>query len=541
MAIEALDGSLLYKVLENGYRNLRRNMSVIDDLNVFPVPDGDTGKNMTMTIEGGIVKGKNRTGMVGEIMQDVASGTLLSARGNSGVILSQFVRGFANGMPDHDCLTPSDFAAAMHSGVAKAYDAVANPVEGTMLTVMREGAESLDGHSFGTLEELFEHLIHAMKVSLRHTPELLPVLKDAGVVDSGGAGLICIFEGMQMGLVGEWIDEDAEPIATYNSSLFTEYDPDSLLEYGYCTEFILQVQPTKVDPSTLKVQDIIEQLSTLGNSIVAVLEQTILKVHIHSFEPERVLAYARTMGEFLTIKIENMSVQHSETVAPKKAPVKYAVVATASGSGIIDYFKQIGAAAVIDGGQTNNPSSQDFIQAFETLDAEHIIVLPNDSNIVMAANQAAQMYEKTDVRVIPTKSIAEGYSALSMMDLSYDTVDAVIEEMSAYLPDVTTGYVTTATRDAEIDGVAIGKGHFIGLTPKHIYCDGLDKVEVAMALFAAIPQMADKQVMTVFVGKDVTPAEQDRLATAFGNAYPLMEVGFIEGDQEVYSFIFAIE
>ncbi len=541
MAIEALDGSLLYRVLENGYRNLRRNMAVIDDLNVFPVPDGDTGKNMTMTIEGGIVKAKNRTGMVGEIMQDIASGTLLSARGNSGVILSQFVRGLANGMPDHPELTTADFIDAMHSGVEKAYDAVANPVEGTMLTVMREGAESLDGNHFDTFEDLLAYLVHAMKVSLRHTPELLPVLKEAGVVDSGGAGLVCIFEGIQMGLAGEWIEEDAEPIATYNSSLFSEYDPDSLLEYGYCTEFILQVQPSKVDSSTLKVQDIIEQLSALGNSIVAVLEQTILKVHIHSFEPERVLAFARTMGEFLTIKIENMSVQHSETVAQKKDPVKYAVVATASGEGIIDYFKQIGAAAVIDGGQTNNPSSQDFIDAFETLNAEHIIVLPNDSNIVMAANQAAQMYDKTDVRVIPTKSIAEGYSALSMMDLSYDTVETVIEEMSAYLPDVTTGYITTATRDAEIDGVTIGKGHYIGLTPKHIYCDGVDKIDVAMALFAAIPEMADKQVMTVFVGKDVSQAEQDRFATAFNEAYPLIEIGFIEGNQDVYSFIFAIE
>jgi len=541
MPIEALDGSLLYRILENGYRNLRRNMTVIDDLNVFPVPDGDTGKNMTMTIEGGIIKAKNRTGMACEIMQDIASGTLLSARGNSGVILSQFVRGLASGMPDHAELTTADFVVAMHSGVEKAYDAVANPVEGTMLTVMREGAESLDGKPFDSFENLFEHLIHAMKVSLRHTPELLPVLKEAGVVDSGGAGLICIFEGIQMGLAGEWIEEDAEPIATYNSSLFTEFDPDSLLEYGYCTEFILQIQPSKVDLSTLKVQDIIEKLSDMGDSIVAVLEQTILKVHIHSFEPERVLGFARTMGEFLTIKIENMSVQHSETVAPKKDPVKYAVVATASGEGIIDYFKQIGAAAVIDGGQTNNPSSQDFLTAFETLNAEHIIVLPNDSNIILAANQAAQMYDKSDVRVIPTKSIAEGYSALSMMDLSYDSVEAVIEEMSAYLPDVTTGYVTTATRDAEIDGVAIGKGHFIGLTPKHIYCDGTDKIDVAMALFAAIPEMADKQVMTVFVGKDVTPAEQDRFSDAFSEAYPLMEIGFIEGDQDVYSFIFAIE
>lgn len=541
MAIEALDGSLLYRVLENGYRNLRRNMTVIDDLNVFPVPDGDTGKNMTMTIEGGIVKAKNRTGIACEIMQDIASGTLLSARGNSGVILSQFIRGLANGMPDHAELSTADFILAMQSGVEKAYDAVANPVEGTMLTVMREGAESLKGNDFDTFEDLIAFLVRAMKVSLRHTPDLLPVLKDAGVVDSGGAGLICIFEGMQMALNGDWIEEDAEPIATYNSSLFTEYDPDSLLEYGYCTEFILQVQPSKVDLSLLHVQDIIEELSSMGNSIVAVLEQAILKVHIHTFEPERVLAFARTMGEFLTIKIENMSVQHSETVTPKKDPVKYAVVATASGKGIIDYFKQIGAAAVIDGGQTNNPSSQDFIEAFETLNAEHIIVLPNDSNIVMAANQAAQMYDKTDVRVIPTKSIAEGYSALSMMDLSYDTVEAVIEGMSAYLPDVTTGYVTTATRDAEIDGVPIHKGHYIGLTPKHIYCDGMDKVHVAMALFAAMAEMEQKQVMTVFVGKDVSQDDQARFANAFNQAYPLIEVGFIEGNQDIYSFIFAIE
>ncbi len=541
MSIEVLDGVSLFKVMENGYRNLRRNMSVIDDLNVFPVPDGDTGKNMTMTIEGGIMKAHQGSADAADTMQTIAQGTLLSARGNSGVILSQFIRGLANGMGNKKNLRVSDFVLAMRCGVDKAYDAVVNPVEGTMLTVMREGTQAIEGITISTYEDLFYQLIRAMKKSLRNTPELLPVLKEAGVVDSGGAGLICIFEGMQLALANEWIEEDAAPIASYDASILTDFDPESLLEFGYCTEFILQLQPAKVDLAALNINDVIAHLSTLGNSIVAVQEQSLIKVHIHSFEPEKILAYARTLGEFLTIKIENMSVQHNETVAPKKDPLKYAIVATAAGQGLIEYFQQIGANAVIDGGQTNNPSAQDFIAAFDTLDAEHIIVLPNDSNIIMAAKQAAEIYSKTDVRIIETKSIAEGYSALSMMDLSYDTVEDVIDEMSCYLSDVTTGYVTTATRDAVIDGVSIIKDHYIGLTPKHIYCDGTDKVDVATELFALLPDMSDKQVLTVFTGRDVTDEQLERLTSTVSQHFPMLEVGVINGQQDVYSFIFAIE
>ncbi len=541
MSIEALDGVSLFKIIENGYRNLRRNMSVIDDLNVFPVPDGDTGKNMTMTIEGGIMKAHREGNNAADTMQEIAQGTLLAARGNSGVILSQFIRGLANGMENKKELSVSDFVLAMRSGVDKAYAAVVNPVEGTMLTVMREGTQAVEDIAVSTYEDLFYQLIRAMKKSLRNTPELLPVLKEAGVVDSGGAGLICIFEGMQMALANEWIEEDAAPIAAYDASILTDFDPESLLEFGYCTEFILQLQPDKVDLAALDINDVITHLSALGNSIVAVQEQSLIKVHIHSFEPEKVIAYARTLGEFLTIKIENMSVQHNETVPQKKDPLTYAVVATASGQGIIEYFKQIGANAVIDGGQTNNPSAQDFIAAFDTLDAEHIIVLPNDSNIIMAARQAAEIYSKTDVRIIETKSIAEGYSALSMMDLSYDTVEEVIGEMSCYLPDVTTGYVTTATRDAVIDGISITKDHYIGLTPKHIYCDGTDKVDVATEFFTLLPNMSEKQVLTVFTGRDVTPDDLDRLTSKLSQHYPMLEVGIISGQQDVYSFIFAIE
>lgn len=541
MSIEVLDGVSLFKIMENGYRNLRRNMSVIDDLNVFPVPDGDTGKNMTMTIEGGIMKANQGSCNAVDTMQKIATGTLLAARGNSGVILSQFIRGLANGMGEKKELRVSDFILALRSGVDKAYDAVVNPVEGTMLTVMREGTLAVEDTSISTYEDFFYQLIRAMKKSLRNTPELLPVLKDAGVVDSGGAGLICIFEGMQLALANEWIEEDAAPIASYDASILTDFDPESLLEFGYCTEFILQLQSAKVDLATLNINDVIKHLSTLGNSIVAVQEQSLVKVHIHSFEPEKVIAYARTLGEFLTIKIENMSVQHNETMTQNKNPLKYAIVATASGQGIIEYFKQIGATVVIDGGQTNNPSAQDFIAAFDSLDAEHIIVLPNDSNIIMAAKQAAEIYSQTDVRVIETKSIAEGYSALSMMDLSYDTVEAVMEEMSSYLPDVTTGYVTTATRNAVIDGVSITKDHYIGLTPKHIYCDGADKVDIASDLFASLPDMLGKQVLTIFTGKDVTADELDRLTATVSARYPMLEIGVINGQQDVYSFIFAIE
>ena len=545
MTNPVIDGKQLYALLSNGYRNLRLNMDAIDELNVFPVPDGDTGKNMTTTLEGGVSGTDSEQTSAQALMKDFSYNTLLAARGNSGVILSQFVRGIAEGMSGKDILTIDDFLSAIKGGVSRAYEAVVNPVEGTMLTVMREAAENAirqraDIKDFGTCLEI---IIAEAKKSLMHTPELLPVLKEAGVVDSGGAGLVCIFEGMLM-----FLNDETLPLEDFSypsaRTKFLPYDAENLLEFGYCTEFILQLQSSKTDLCAFDINKMIAHLETLGNSIVAVNEGTIVKVHIHSFEPENVIGYARSFGELITIKIENMSVQHSQIEASEHhvpEHTRYAVVAVAAGQGIIDYFKGAGVNEIVDGGQTNNPSAEAFIETFKKLNADHIIVLPNDSNIVMTAHLAADMYKNTDVRVIETRSIAEGYSVLSMMDLTLDTIEDVIAEMTCYLPNVTTGYVTTATRDAVINGITITKNDYIGLTDDSILSDSNDKVEAALSLLYSLHDIDDKQVITVFCGKDVTDEESALLRNTLLSRYPLLEVGLIDGSQEIYSFIFAIE
>lgn len=545
-----IDGSLLCDMFRGGYRYLKRNTDTVDDLNVFPVPDGDTGTNMTMTLGGG-VSSCGDTADVDTLMQSFSRSTLFSARGNSGVILSQFIRGFGIGCAGKKHLTLSDFTAAFSCGVKHAYESVIKPVEGTMLTVMRETSEYLEQNleNFSDFEDCFAKLKIEMNRSLAHTPELLPVLKEAGVIDSGGAGFLCIFEGMEMALSGINVEDDAEDC--FQPQLATPavtgaFGPDSELEYGYCTEFILQLQNSKTDISSFSIKPVIEYLETLGDSIVAVADSGIVKVHVHTFTPEKVIEYARRFGEFISVKIENMSIQHSEVVAAKEQSAahehtRYAIAAVASGNGISEYFKEIGVDEIITGGQTNNPSTEDLIAAFDKLNCDHIIVLPNNSNIVMTAQQAAELYTECDVRVIPTKSLAEGYSALSMMDLSAETVDEVIDGMTAYLGDVTTGYVTTATRDTEMNGVAVKRGDYIGLDSDSILCATNDKVSTAIRMLHALPDIDEKQVITVFIGADVTDSELSTFKSELSAEFPLIETGYINGGQEVYSFILAIE
>lgn len=544
MTGQKLDGRQIYNLFLNGYLNLKHNMDTIDELNVFPVPDGDTGKNMTATIEGGVAGANKEETNIGALMDSFSRNTLLAARGNSGVILSQFIRGIAKGTKDKQSITIEEFLYAIKSGVTSAYNSVVKPVEGTMLTVMREGCDSTikQINYIKDINSCLQLLVKGMKKSLKNTPELLPLLKEAGVVDSGGAGIVCIFEGMLMSLSEDYVPmEDFAPVGSTRVNM--NYDPEKLLTYGYCTEFILQLQKSKTDIAAFNIQDMITYLEGLGNSIVAVNEDTIVKVHVHSFEPEKVIAYARTFGELVTIKIENMAVSHNDSHGNEydTPKVKYAVVAVASGEGIINYFKESGVTAVVDGGQTNNPSAEDFFDAFKKINAEHIIVLPNNSNVVMTAEQAGKMYKEAKVHVIKTKSIAEGYSALSMMDLTLDTVDDVISEMTCYLPNVTTGYVTTATRDALIDGIEILKDDYIGLTNDTILSDSPDKIDAALTLLKNLPDIDDKQVVTAFCGKDVTEEEKNNLCDYLLQMYPMIEIGTIDGMQDIYSFIFAIE
>ncbi len=539
MHIEKIDVRLWQDMLTGGYINLKRNMTVVDELNVFPVPDGDTGKNMTMTIEGGVSGTRQEYDSLGNMMQKFSRSSLLSARGNSGVILSQFIRGLAVGSENLDYFTVDSFAKAFKCGCEYAYHAVATPTEGTMLTVIREAGEYLEAVKINDFVSCFDRLLTVMHRSLKNTPKLLAVLREAGVVDSGGAGIVCIFEGMQSVLNGNPVEDIDIPVETSASDI--AFDENSELEFGYCTEFILQLQNSKTDIASFKLSDMTQKLQTFGDSVVTVQDGSLVKVHVHSFSPEDVIKYVRQYGEMITVKIENMSVQHSEIANSKPERQKYAVVATATGEGLIGFFEGVGVSAVIDGGRTNNPSTEDFIEAFKKVNAEYIIVLPNDSNVVLTAEQAAKLYTEADVRVVKTKSLAEGYSALSMMDLSVDTVEHLISDMTECLPNVSTGYVTTATRDAYISGVTIKKDDWMGLEGDNVYASTDSPVKAAVELFRKLPDIDNKQVVTAFYGKDVTEDEIAEIEAFLNEEYPLLEVGFIDGGQDVYRYIFAIE
>lgn len=539
-----LTGSHLSAMLLNGYRNLLRNSDLINDLNVFPVPDGDTGTNMTRTLSGGVGNAKEGTS-AGEYMKAFARGTLLSARGNSGVILSQFIHGLAEGMEGKEEISPEDFTHAMVLGQRDAYHAVMKPTEGTILTLIRQGAAFLQKNSYDSFEDCLKSLIVHLRDVLQHTPELLPVLKEAGVVDSGGAGLICIFEGMEAALRGEIIESDAAADSSLKETApvaMGSFGPDSVLEYGYCTEFILQLMHAKCDIANFSLQPMIDYYESIGDSLVAVMDGDIVKIHVHTFTPDKVIAYARQFGEFLTFKMENMSVQHSEVVEQKQAPKeKYAVVAVSCGEGIDSYFKEIGVKVTVSGGQTQNPSAEDFLAAFRKANSEHIVVLPNNSNIILTARQAAELYKDSAVHVIDTKSMAEGYSALSMMDLYADTVEELLESMTMPLEGVTTGQVTTATRDTCMNGITVKQGDHIGLANHKILSAAQTPVDAAMEMLAALEEMEDKQVLTVFYGEDLTEEELEELQSRVEEAYPLLEAGYLYGGQPVYSLIMAIE
>ncbi|MBE7036207.1 MAG: DAK2 domain-containing protein [Ruminococcaceae bacterium] len=540
-----IDAGFLHGMLTNGYRNLALYEEQVNDLNVFPVPDGDTGTNMVKTLSGGLSVDAEACGDVSAMMKQYSKAVLLSARGNSGVILSQYIRGWANAVAGKATLCIADVKEMLRQGVASAYGAVPNPVEGTMLTVLRESCEALqEAEEFTELAAFFSFLIEKMKVSIQHTPELLPVLKDAGVVDSGGMGMIYFIEGIWAYVNGEIIEADSKRESSVVLSHGSGFGPDSILEYGYCTEFVLQLMNAKTNISAFSITPVIEFLETVGDSIVAVCDDDIVKVHVHTFEPEKVLAFGRNYGEFVTVKIENMSVQHHETSQGKAKGTKkqkYAVVAVAMGEGIKNYFAEIGANRIVEGGQTQNPSTQDFLDVFASLNAEHIVVLPNNSNICATAKLAAELFDACDVRVVETTSIAEGYSALSMMNTWAKDVDAFVSDMSMSLGSVISGSITTAVHDATLNGVAIKEGKYMGMADGKVLCTADDKNEAALSMLKNIPDMEEKAVVTIFYGEDVTEEEIDELTNSIAETYPDIECGAVSGGQKLYDYYMAIE
>lgn len=539
-------------MLDNGAKNLASDFERINALNVFPVPDGDTGTNMSLTISGGVKEGKTLKEInIGKISKAISRAMVLSARGNSGVILSQFFKGLSMGLDGYESVSVKQFADAMISGTKRAYSVVSNPTEGTILTIMREAGEDaykcIDSST--TIEEYLRAYLKAANESLERTPELLPVLKKAGVIDSGGAGFILIIEGMLRTITGDIIDDSA--VAQHNTATVnvSSFNADSELTYGYCTEFILQLQNSKVDVKSFDLNIITNFLKSIGNSIVSFKDDDLVKVHVHTFDPGIVLTECRKYGEFVTLKIENMNVQHSENSdysEPEQAGVtrehkKYALVAVANGAGLVKAFKEMGVDEVVTGGQTMNTSTQDFIDAFDKLDAENILVFPNNSNIMMAANVAADTYEKCNVYVVPTRTISEGYSAISMLNFDSDDINTILEEEAEAISNVSTLEVTYSIRDTHMNGLDIKKGDYICLYNNELIACDKNRLEAVKKAFNAISDFDSKQVLTVLCGQDVAIEEFDELNHYAQTLNSFIEVYPVQGDQDIYSYIIGIE
>ena len=537
-----LDSLTFMAMLRQGAMTLGKEKSVVNDLNVFPIPDGDTGDNMYMTIKAGCSSINGDLGTLSEIASAASSGMLLGARGNSGVILSRIFAGLAKGLNGAIVADTKVFDRAMKSAVEEAYKSVPTPVEGTIITVLREGAAGADASV--DLNHYFETLLDAMQVSLDHTPELLQVLKDAGVVDSGGAGLLCIFRGMNDALCGRISDEELAPSAVAVPAVeLNKFDENSKLEFGYCTEFLLRLMRSKVNLDTFDEKLIIDYLERVGESVVAFRDGSIVKVHVHTFTPGEILNQMQQYGEFLTIKIENMTLQHHQTVNQNNAsfklpPQPYGIVTVASGEGLVNAFKEIGADEVIAGGQTMNPSTQDFVDAFGRINAKHILVFPNNKNIKMAAEQAAALYDKADIRVMPSNTIGEGYYGIASVDRSSDDVEEVAQSVNEIMQSVSTGMVSTAIRDAEGE-VSVHQGDYVGYSGKQMLSDSPSRAEAAMELCRKLGA-ASRDVMLVFYGKDVPAEEAEVLTSNLQKEFKNLEIILNSGLQPVYDYIFVL-
>lgn len=538
-----IDSLLFAAMLRQGAVQLGRDKKVVNDLNVFPIPDGDTGDNMLMTIKAGCNALKDNRGTLSEAASAASSGMLLGARGNSGVILSRIFAGLAKGLQDVDKADAKAFAKAMQAAVDEAYKSVPVPVEGTIITVLREGVAGADANS--DLNQYFETLLEAMQVSLDHTPELLQVLKDAGVVDSGGAGLVSIFRGMNDGLNGLISDEEIAPTAAATPTVeLDKFTEDSTLEFGYCTEFLLRLMRSKVDLETFDENVIFDYLNRVGESVVAFREGTIIKVHVHTFTPGVILNEMQKYGEFLTLKIENMALQHHQSTNQDNAsfktpPKKYGVVTVASGEGLINAFREIGADEVIAGGQTMNPATQDFLDAFARINAQHILVFPNNKNIKMAADQAAELYKNADIQVLPSTTIGEGYYGIGYIDRDNPDEDEVIASVTEIMQSVVTGMISTAIREAEGDQVSVHTGDYVGYSGKQLLSDSPDREAAAKALVERLGA-ASRDVMLVFFGEQVPQNEAERLVADLQTRYKNLEIMLNNGQQPVYDYIFVL-
>ena len=543
MSTKTIDGNRYARMLCGGAAMLALHVKELNALNVFPVADGDTGTNMLKTIEGGLLALENRSDLgVGELSKLFSRGILLSARGNSGVILSQIFAGINEVLAEQDSVNALTLAKAYIHGIEKSYSAVQNPTEGTILTVFRESTQYAAEHMSeeSSLEDFYRLHIEEARRSLEKTKDILPALAEADVVDSGAAGYLYIAEGMYEVLKGKEIRYEASAPkneSTVNIDLFTR---DSVLEYGYCTEFLLRLTTSKVDPDSFDVSTAITALKELGGeSIVAYKQDDIVKIHVHTFSPGEILAKMQAYGEFLTVKIENMNLGHTET--EKKKPQKdFAVVSVAQGDGISALFTQMGADKIISGGQSFNPSIEDFVEAFKECNAKDIIVLPNNKNIILAAKQAAELYTDASVHVINAKNIAQGYSALSVINPGIKDIETLITSAEHAAGGVIDGEITCAVRDAVIDGKNISVGDYIAISGGNIVAIETTPEDAVLSMLEAT-DIDLCEIITLFVGSCVSAENRAALTEKIKEIYDEFEIVVYEGGQEIYDYLVAVE
>ena len=521
--MRTIDGQMFKMMVISASNNLYNHYPEVDALNVFPVPDGDTGMNMNLTLTSGAKEVQNRSDNdIYSIAKTFSRGLLMGARGNSGVITSQIFRGFAEALEGKKEINAVELADAFVNGSKIAYKAVIRPVEGTILTVIRESSENLKKkiRTFSSIEDAFKILLHEAKESLERTPNLLPVLKEVGVVDSGGAGLVKILEGMESMIHGDFIERNEAEVVDKNGNAQVKADEEES-EFGYCTEFILRLGPKETKKAFNKNR-FTSVLNAHGNSLVVVQDEDLVKVHVHTLTPGNIFNYAQQFGEFVKLKCENMTEQHNEilfsenakdmaasklSTAPLAAPKEkkeYALIATSSGSGIDELFKEVGVEYIVSGGQTMNPSTNDFIDAVKKCNAKVCYIFPNNGNIILAASQAKEVLkDEYDIRVIPTKTIMQGVvSAMNFNpDLSNDDNESALNDA---ISAVKSGAVTFSIKDTEINGVSVKKDEYMAIREsKDIISSFKDKFDALRDLIKHLVD-EDSALVTILYGEDVS-------------------------------------
>ncbi|HHA6017396.1 TPA: fatty acid kinase catalytic subunit FakA [Staphylococcus aureus] len=547
--ISKINGKLFADMIIQGAQNLSNNADLVDSLNVYPVPDGDTGTNMNLTMTSGREEVENNLSKnIGELGKTFSKGLLMGARGNSGVILSQLFRGFCKNIESESEINSKLLAESFQAGVETAYKAVMKPVEGTILTVAKDAAQAAIEKANNTEDciELMEYIIVKANESLENTPNLLAVLKEVGVVDSGGKGLLCVYEGFLKALKGEKVEAKVAKIDK-DEFVHDEHDFHGVINtediiYGYCTEMMVRFGKNK---KAFDEQEFRQDMSQFGDSLLVINDEEIVKVHVHTEYPGKVFNYGQQYGELIKLKVENMREQHREvirkeqhTAKPKMETVETAIITISMGEGISEIFQSMGATHIISGGQTMNPSTEDIVKVIEQSKCKRAIILPNNKNILMASEQAASIVDAEAV-VIPTKSIPQGISALFQYD-----VDATLEENKAQMADsvnnVKSGSLTYAVRDTKIDGVEIKKDAFMGLIEDKIVSSQSDQLTTVTELLNEM-LAEDSEILTVIIGQDAEQAVTDNMINWIEEQYPDVEVEVHEGGQPIYQYFFSVE